>query len=187
MSAKLSLKEGEVCGHRTVFQEPWWLDAATNGGWSEVRVERDGRLEGWLPFAVSRDMGFVRCGLPPLTRLLHPIVDVKASKSESLARARFKIESQLIANLPRASAYMFVLSPDHGNALAWQTAGFEARVEHTYVIDAQTPKDDVWRQMNAKTRNLIRRAEDALTIRDLGTDEFVAQYRANLDGQITGK
>lgn len=183
-------KECKTGPARSIFQENWWLDAATDGAWSSVSVERGGQQEGWLPFALTRNMGFSRCGAPPLTRLLEPVVSIRQpkgkmlAKGESLSRARFKTESELIARLPKASHYEFVLSPDHGNALAWQAAGFEARVEHTFVFDARTQTDALWDGMNAKTRNLVRRAEETLTTRELETAEFIQQYRANLGGSV---
>ena len=164
--------------------EDWWLDAATGGAWGAVRVERDGHLEGWLPYGTARAMGFSRCGLPPLTRLLFPVLQVTAPKGETLQRAHFQIESALIARLPGAASYEFVLPPDHGNALAWQAAGFDARVQHTFVIDAGASHDDLWRELRNKTRNLIRRASDALDLRPLTVEEFSREYGANLHGAV---
>lgn len=164
--------------------EDWWLDAATGGAWGAVRVERDGHLEGWLPYGTARAMGFSRCGLPPLTRLLFPVLQLTAPKGETLQRARFQIESALIARLPAAASYEFILPPDQGNALAWQAAGFDARVQHTFVIDAGVGHDDLWHQLRNKTRNLIRRATDALELRPLTMEEFSREYGANLDGVV---
>ena len=165
---------------RAIFQEPWWLDAACPGHWGAVTDEHDGRVRGWLPYAMQRRDGVRWCGLPPLTRLAFPVVDVDDAKSESARRARFQIESALIQRLPAASVHEFVLPPDDGNALAWQTLGFDARVQHTFVVDAGTSDEMMWAQMNRKTRNLVRRAEDVLRPQVLDAASFAAHYGANL-------
>ncbi len=173
-------------GRRAIFVEPWWLDAAAPGAWDATVVERDGRVHGWLPYASLRRDRLSWCGIPPLTRLLFPIVNVAAGKSETLGRRRFHVESALVAQLPPASAYEFILPPDGGNAVAWQALGFDARVQHTFIVDPATSDAALWQQISRKTRNLVRRAEDGLQVRPLTTDEFVGQYRRNLGSVIEG-
>jgi hypothetical protein len=167
-------------GSRAVFQEEWWLDAAAPGAWSAVTEVRDGRARGWLPYAMQRRDGVTWCGLPPLTRLAWPVLDVETAKHESAGRAHFHAESELIRQLPKASVHEFVLPPDHGNALAWQAQGFEARVQHTFRIAPGASEAALWTQLNRKTRNLIRRAQDGLTSYALDADGFATQYRTNL-------
>lgn len=169
---------------RSVFVEEWWLEAATGGAWGAVSVERDRRVEGWLPYGLGRSMGFSRCGLPELTRLLHPVLDLPALKGETLHRTRFQIETELIERLPLAASYEFILPPDHGNALAWQALGFDARVQHTFVIDRGVTGPEQWARLRNKTRNVIRRAGDVLQVRDLSVDGFCREYAANLDGVV---
>lgn len=165
---------------RCVFVEDWWLDAAAAGAWGAVSVECDGHRQGWLPFGTARSMGFSRCGVPPLTRLLFPVLDVSAPKGETLQRTRFQVETDLIDRLPPAASYEFILPPHHGNALAWQAMGFDARVQHTFVFDAGEPAGVLWGRLRNKTRNVIRRATDALECRTLTVDEFSREYAANL-------
>lgn len=169
---------------KAVFVEEWWLEAATNGAWGAVSVEREHHVEGWLPYGTARSMGFSRCGVPPLTRLLYPVLDVAAAKNETSQRVRFQVETELISRLPRAAAYEFILPPDHANALAWQALGFDARVQHTFVIDAAGDHDERWGRLRNKTRNVIRRATEALTVRPLSADEFTREYTANLEGVV---
>ena len=173
-------------GRRAIFVEPWWLDAAAPGAWNAVVVERDGRVQAWLPYASLRRDQLSWCGVPQLTRLLFPVVALPAGKAETMGRRRFHLESALVAQLPSSSAYEFILPPDHGNAVAWQGQGFDARVQHTFIIDPATNHEERWQQVSRKTRNLVRRAEDALEIRTLTTDTFVAEYRRNLGAVVTG-
>lgn len=165
---------------KPVFLQDWWLSAATDGAWDAVTIEQGGRTVGWLPYACNRHMGFSTCGLAPLTRLLYPLTDVGSVKGESADRERFKIESELIDRLPDASCHRFILPPCGGNALAWQAKGFETRLEHTFIVDAQLSDTVRWEQMRNKTRNVIRRAEEHLKPRTLDPAEFVREYQDNL-------
>ncbi len=170
---------------RAVFHEAWWLDATSPNGWGAVTETRDGRVRGWLPYALQRRDGVLWCGLPPLTRLTFPVIDVEGGKYETASRTHFQVESELIRGLPPASVHEFVLPPDHGNALAWQVNGFDARVQHTFRIDPGTSEAVMWAQLNSKTRNLIRRAQDALQPVSLDAETFVAHYRANLGALVS--
>ncbi len=171
---------------RCVYIEDWWLDAATNGTWDAVSIERDGQVQAWLPYAVTRNTArFSQIGLPPLTRLLFPVVNVPASKAESANRTRFSLECDLIDQLPRAASYQFVLPPDHGNALAWQAKGFDARIQHTFVVDPGSDTDALWMRLRNKERNAIRRAEEGLRVGTLTSGEFAQLYRQNVDEIVT--
>lgn len=171
---------------RAVFVEDWWLDAACPGGWSAVVEQRDGRVVGWLPYA-RYDRDRVRwCGAPPLARLAYPVITVDPGKEETVARARAHVERALILQLPAAAAYEFVLPPHQANALAWQTLGFDARVQHTFVVDSGTSEASMWAQLNSKTRNLIRRAGEDLRSRDIDAAAFTAKYLGFLGGQVDG-
>ena len=174
------------CGAaRPIFQADWWLAAACPEAWGVVTNTQNGRVRGWLPYAVYRRDGFSWCGLPPLTRLAFPLLDLDAGKPETVGRARFHVESDLIRQLPMASVHEFVLPPDHGNALAWQVLGFDARIQHTFRIPPGTSTSTMWEQLNSKTRNLIRRAQEALQPRELDGATFASFYRTNLAGSIS--
>lgn len=170
---------------RPVFLEDWWLNAATDGSWDAVTLQQGGRLIGWLPYARLRHMGFSTCGTAELTRLVYPLVDVTGSKSETVERERFKIESELIERLPEASCHRFMLSPNAGNALAWQAQGFDTHLEHTFIVDAHLSDSERWQQMRNKTRNVIRRAEEQLQAQPVDAGAFLREYRANLGAGVS--
>lgn len=170
---------------KPIFLEDWWLNAATDGSWDAVSVQQSGRVAGWLPYARTRHMGFSTFGSAPLTRLMYPLVDVGGSKSESVDRERFKIESDLIEQLPDASCHRFMLPPSGGSALAWQAQGFDTHLEHTFIVDAHLSDSDRWNQMRNKTRNVIRRAEEQLEARSVDAATFLREYRANLGSGLS--
>lgn len=171
-------------GRRALFIEPWWLDVVAEGAWDAVSVSLSDRARGWLPFVRSRRMGFAHVGLPPLTRLIFPIVDLAVDKRETYLRTRIDVESELIRQLPEAGGYEFVLPPDLPNALAWQLLGFDARIQHTFLIAPGTSRDEMWQQMNHKTRNLVRRAEETLAPRELDGEAFAHEFITNFGEDV---
>ena len=170
---------------RSLYQEAWWLDAACPQASGQVVESRNGAVVGVLPYACFERDGFSWCGAPPLTRLAFPVVDAGIGKYETVGRTRYQIESELIRGLPAASVHEFILPPDDVNVLAWQSLGFEARVQHTFRIAAGTAEPAMWEQLNHKTRNLVRRAQELLRPEPLDADAFTALYRRNLSAQLS--
>lgn len=152
-----------------------------------MTVERDGKLVGWLPYALSRHMGFSVCGQSPLVRLLCPQIEAFEGKLESAERERFHVECELIERLPAAACHRFMLPPHEGNALAWQALGFDTSVEHTFVVDAHVSDAERWSQMRNKTRNSIRRAEKAVQVREIDAAEFSRQYETILGNEVSSQ
>ncbi|MBP2315271.1 GNAT family N-acetyltransferase [Azospirillum soli] len=168
--------------YRTIFHEDWWLDTVSEGHWGEAAAEKGGHIFGRLPFGTFREQGMTACGTPPLTRVLYPVLSVDGKKSESLNRKSLSILSEIIEQLPSAHYTHFVLGPSCPDALAWQMHGFRTRILHTFIIDTRRPQCDPWRDMRDKTRNLIRRAQERLTVAPLSAAAFRAFYAANLEG-----
>ena len=166
----------------TIFHEPWWLDIVSGGRWREARIERDGRLLARMPYIESRNrLGFTMLRPPPLCHALGPAfaADVPADPSARSLR-RFTLTAELIAQLPAASHSWFRLHRGLTDSIAFDGAGFASAVDFTTEIAAAAP-ETIWRGMRDKTRNVIRRAEQALTVtRHTDPRGFVAFYEANL-------
>jgi hypothetical protein len=162
--------------------EPWFLDVVAPGAWDTVRIERDGRLQACLPYARSRVHGLSKVGLPQLARLLAPQTIVIGQKHESRLRHRFDLEHALIAGLPRAHMYEFVLPDEDTNVLAWQDHGFSSRIHHSFVVDRGATETLLWQGLRDKQRNLVRRAQDSLRVVDGDGERFARDYLHNLDG-----
>jgi len=167
--------------YSTIFHEDWWLDTVSEGNWGKAVAEKGGHVFGWLPFGAFKEEGMMACGTPPLTRVLHPVLSVEGKKNESLNRKTVAVVSEIIEQLPSAHYTHFVLGPTCPDALAWQMYGFRTRIMHTFVIDTRIPQFDPWREMRDKTRNLVRRAQERLTVVPLPAAVFRDFYAANLE------
>ncbi len=165
----------------TVLHEPWWLQAASDGACQEVKVTSDGRVIGRLPYMLYRLRGrpHILCAPPPLTWFLGPAIDVGSGSACNQGIKRVRIVRELLEKLPAASGYSHLMHGDVTEMLAFQERNYHVTVNFTYEV-APASKDVLWRQMRDKTRNVIRRAEEQLTVAEL-TDagEFAALYAAH--------
>ena len=77
----------------------------------------------------------------------------------------------------------FTLGPGDVDLTAFRIAGFRFGVENTFLVDCRDTRTALWEAMRDKTRNLVRRAAEKLTVRE-ETDAaaFAAFYVENLEG-----
>lgn len=182
-------KDGAGAGHAasmhlapTIFHETWWLDIAGQGRCREAVVSSGGTVVGRLPyFHKTRGRWHAELIMPMLTHALGPALTPDVSKNASARVMRpFSITSDLIAQLPKASHVDFLLHRGIKDTLAFQAAGFSTGVNFTIEIAPDTP-EALWRQLRDKTRNIIRRAQERLTVVDLADPrQFVDFYQENL-------
>src|SRR5215467_2572126 len=95
----------------SIFQEPWWLSAATAGQYKEVSVERGNRLVGRLPFVVTRRGPFLTVTMPTFTHLLGPAIDPGVGKYQSRLARRLSITRELISLLPSCAFFKQAFDP----------------------------------------------------------------------------
>jgi len=167
----------------TVFHEEWWLDAATAGTYSIAEVTAGGKVVGRLPFVVRRRFGFQGIWTPTLTHFLGPGIDDGNGSSSTRFLHRLEITRQLIGKLPDSSWQCIRCHGGVSDVIAFQEEAFKTYVQFTHEVPPQ-PTENLWQQMRDKTRNVIRRAEEQLTIRQLyDAEEFVRLYGEHLSSR----
>jgi hypothetical protein len=168
--------------YSTIFHEPWWMEIACAGAQREVTVSAGGRILGRLPYLLSkRGPGLTALGMPSMTHVLGPTlaVDETGQNSPGVVK-QISIVEGLVAQLPKASHILFRLHGGVTNTLAFNAAGFFSSVDFTVEI-LPVPPEEIWRQMRDKTRNVIRRAQERLTVDDtISPDQFIRFYEDNL-------
>jgi len=164
----------------TIFHEPWWLETASNGRHREAQVWADGRLVGRLPYLTSRHFGMRFIGMPVLTHFLGPAVSNFPGSEATALLNRVSVVKDLVRQLPRASFVYFKHHYGISNTVAFQALGFQTETQFTREVAPASP-ELLWRGMRDKTRNVIRRAEEQLTVED-STDAagFMVFYEENL-------
>lgn len=165
----------------TVFHSEWWLNAATGGGWEEARLQSGGRTVGRFPYVVSRvSAGHTVCAMPPLTHFLGPAIDEGSGSACNRALKRAQVTRDLLDRMPKSSGFYQKMSRAVPETLVFQELGYATGVQFTYEI-APDAAPNLWKRMRDKTRNVIRRAEEAFTVDQLHDPEaFAAFYHRNL-------
>lgn len=174
----------------SLFHEPWWISATTNGDCQEVIVKQDGDIVGRLPYVMKRRGPFRVIGMPPFTHVLGPLVDAGSGKPQTRLLRRLLITRSLVDQLPPHSYFHQHLDPllDDGLAnadgLAFQQRGFSVAPQYTFEIDCRRPLDDLWDAMHPKTRQPIRRAEERYSVCSVDDGKsFVDFYVKNIEAQ----
>lgn len=139
----------------TIFHEPWWLDIATQGGYSIAEVLENGKTIARLPYFLRKRKGVRIATLPPLTHFLGPAVDKPATKFLQ----RLDITKELIGKLPPAELTYVKCQREVQDVIAFQAAGFRCSVQFTHEISPRAPSA-LWKALRDKGRNVIRRAAE---------------------------
>ena len=127
----------------SLFHEPWWLCATTDGRYEESQVKQGSDVVGRLPYAMVRRGPFCTIRMPRFTHLLGPVVNAGLGKPQTRLIRRLSIIRSLIDQLPPHSFFLQHLDPsiDGGLAiadgLAFQDRGFSVAPQYTFEIDCR--------------------------------------------------
>lgn len=170
---------------KSIFHEDWWLNALAPGGWREVTCHRGGSLAGSLRF-VERSEGAARiCEMPQITRFLGPVLVPQLGKAETRLRAAHSIISELLTQIADYDLVTMTLDTGFGNVVPFLAAGYDVKVHPTFLLDCRNQNiDALWVGLRDKTKNVIRRAREKLTVSETHEiDRFAKFYLANLAGK----
>jgi hypothetical protein len=159
---------------RTIFTEPWWLDAVAPGAWGEAVVEKGGRVAARMPWVRTKRRGATLLVTPPLTKTLGPWIRAESGRTTSRLEREKDLMTELIDALPRFDYFEQNFHPSMTNWLPFHWRGFEETTRYTYVLPSLADLDAVWDGTRANVRTDVRKAAKKLTIRDdLGLDAFL--------------
>jgi hypothetical protein len=164
----------------TVFHEEWWLDAATGGRYSIAEVQAGNKTVGRLPYLVRSRFGLKGIWTPPVTYFLGPGLDEGEGSPNNRFLKRMDITRELIAKLPKSSWECIRCHAGIKDMIAFQEQRFRTYVQFTHEI-SPAPTELLWQQLRNKTRNVIRRAREQMTIEEIGDpEEFIRAHKNNL-------
>ena len=185
--SKRTHAKGELASglsERSIFHEPWWLEAATNGAWKVAEVKHGNTVIGEMPYTLSKKALWQISTLPPLTRTLGPVIRPHQSvASEREWSQRLGIARDLITQLPRCALFHQLMDPrvSEAEALAFRLEGFSVTVAFTLIADGWTDEATAFSALKGTTRTAVRRAQECLTVRSIDSaKEFLDFYNANL-------
>jgi hypothetical protein len=174
----------------SLFHEPWWLSAVTEGRYNEAVFKQDSDIVGRLPYVIVRYGPFRTIRMPPFTHVLGPAVDAGAGKPQTRLMRRLSITRSLIDQLPSSSYFHQHLDPSlddglaNADGLAFLERKFTVTSQYTFEIDCRRSLDDIWAGMHKKTRQPIRRAEEKYSVRCVdGPQSFIDFYLKNTEAR----
>jgi hypothetical protein len=165
----------------TIFHEPWWLDAVTQGDWCEARVNANGKMVARLPYVMKRSMGITALGMPPLTHTLGPQLSLFETAPGFHKPDHRALLNELMGQLPRHDYFHQVCDPSIENTLPLYTLGYDSALTYTLRIEASQSTDITWQGIRPRIRQTIQKAQKTFALQyDLGIDEFCHFYNLNV-------
>jgi len=146
----------------TIFEEDWWLIAATAGKVDRVEIRWDNVLVGTLDYHVTTRLGIRRIVLPPFTRLLAPRLNAPGRKPVSILDNNTRIIREMFQRLGRFDLYRTRLPSDQALVLPFQFNQAFSTFSASFVSPAVDRVENVLAGMHQKTRNVIRQANDRI-------------------------
>jgi Acetyltransferase (GNAT) domain len=166
----------------SLFHEPWWLSAVTDGRFQESVVKQGSDIVGRLPYVLANRGPFRMVRMPPFTHVLGPVVDAGTGKPQTRLIRRLSVTRSLIDQLPPHSYFHQHLDPtlDEGLAnadgLAFQERQFTVAPQYTFEVDCRRDLDDIWAALYLKTRQHIRRAEGKYLVRSVDDPKYFIDF-----------
>jgi hypothetical protein len=162
---------------RTIFEEPFWLDAVCPGAWGEVTLgSGDGAPTGRLVFHYKRKFGLTVLRNPPLSPSAGPFVAHADQESNTQRNGReLSVTSELIEQLPHYENARLQLAPGSEGWVALEWNGFRLRPSMSYRIRLDRTAEDLFADMNRDLRYKIRRAARDVVIDDSLDPEAVGE------------
>jgi hypothetical protein len=78
------------------------------------------------------------------------------------------------------------LGTEHADITPFMHAGFEVKVQPTLLLDCGAPLTELWAGLRNKTRNVIRRARERLTVQCIEDAlQFTRFYEENLEDDVS--
>jgi len=152
-----------------VFYQPWWLDTVCRS-WDVALLEKEERILAVYPYSVEKKIGITLIRPTPLTAFSGPLIlDKTIIPQETLI-------AELLEQLPMPGYLYFNTLPSAVIPDCSVLADFEKKECITYQIGLQTSEADLFRNLEGKRRNDIRKAMQDLRVDTtaLKADEFSA-------------
>ena len=158
-----------------VFCYSWWLKAITKSNFKILAIIVEGEIVAGIPLAYDAQN---KVNEPPLTRTLGVLYKNQEYKSNwKQVSTERKWLSELMKHLPLEDFVQMCMHHNFTDWLPFRWNGFSQTTRYTYIIKYQRKAfDDIWNNLDAENRRIIRRANDN-GIRVEVTDDFDLIYK----------
>ncbi|MGM0478973.1 MAG: GNAT family N-acetyltransferase [Bacteroidota bacterium] len=162
-----------------VFQEPWWLDAASGSrNWDVVLSYNGDQLAGFWPYCIKKKSGFTKITQPKLTKAVSPIILFPNDMGEA-KRMSFMTDvvKDLYNKLPKFDDFSQNLDRTISSWLPWYWCGFDCMPKYTYVLEDLSDLDQIKKNFRSNLKRQIKKAEKQVSVSE--TDSVDTVYHLN--------
>jgi hypothetical protein len=146
-----------------IFEQAWWLDAATDHAWEQSQVMWDNRLVGWMPYSVTKRLGLKIIRMPPYTRTLTPRFNLPSAKPVRHLDNQVRVLSELLNQLPQHDRFEMTLSPASEAIFPFVQLRYTAAANYTFCTPPNSDAGTLWSGLDQKTRNVIKTSKKKFT------------------------
>ncbi len=160
---------------KVVFQDDWWLQAASGGALETVTVHWGGSDVASLSFVrKGRLFGVRSLAMPPYTRTSGPVLNLPPSTPTRRCANLRRIAAEIMLSLPRHDHFSFRLDCEDETAFAFSLAGCSISEQFTFRVEADSDPTKLMEGVDRATARLIRAARRRLTLHEHADfDRFV--------------
>ncbi|MEA3492575.1 MAG: GNAT family N-acetyltransferase [Campylobacterota bacterium] len=120
-----------------IFSKDWWLDSVCGvDNWDVVILEKGGNIFATMPYVLIKRLNLVTIGHPMLTQTMG--IYFKYPKNQKYYK-KLSFEKEMIEKilkeLPSFDRFSQSFDYTHTNLLPFHWAGFEIKVNYTYVVE----------------------------------------------------
>lgn len=161
-----------------LFLNDWWLDAVCAGdNWNAcLSKNKDGKIQGVLPYFLSKHLGFTVSKMPDLTPSLGPylIYPSKLDKQEAKLRFQKKVLRDLIHQLPVVAYFAQKCTADFQNALPFYWDNYKIKTRFTHILRWQEDLQVIFENLKGSVRTEIRKAKEEIEVEE--TEDLALFY-----------
>ena len=166
----------------TIFHQPWWLTAATGGGYAVAVVMQSGRTIGSFPYVLRPLAGrHAVCGMPGLTPFLGPALDDGTGAACNRTLRRAQTTRELLAQAPPCSGFLHRLHRGTTDTLVYQELGYQTAVQFTFEV-AAAPPDALWHGLCKRLRAALGQWETCYRLNVIDDSALFTGGRLAVDG-----
>lgn len=162
--------------------QPWWLDAVCGEDSWNVALSFDGggKINGALPYFLTRKMGLPVIQMPPFTTYAGPwmlLPDDPTMKPPRTYALQKQILGDLVSQLPKVAFYSQNFYPDCTNWLPFYWKGFRQTTRYTYVLENLGDLDAIYDNFKRTVRTDLKKAEAQVEV--FTADDVALFYEIN--------
>ncbi len=150
----------------SVFEQPWWLDIVAPDMWSEVTVEKNGKVLARLPYVINNR----HIKMPFMTQTLGIWMDdslKKYARGNSHLNHQKEVVFSLIEKLPKHKSMCVTLDSSVSYVLPFRWKGYRIEPTFSYRIENVKEVADIDEKIAGKTvQRHIKAAEKVVVVVD---------------------